>query len=251
MAGREGAPYFMKTALYGRLLFGASALLFGIITFMWRDADTWQNETLRLGAIVGACLALAQIVGGVALPFARTARFASIVLGVVYAIFTLACVPGIVSKPGVYVEYGNFFQWLSLVCGALAAFAATETNAARSIILGRAARLGIGVCAVSFTLAQIVYLRFTATLVPAWIPPNQIFWTILTTVAFGLAAIAILINVRARLALQLMTLMLALFGLLVWVPRLIAHPEMHGNWSEFAINFLVTGAAWIVSAVRL
>ena len=236
----------MKTRFYARMLFGASAVLFGIITLIWRDADTWQNDALRLGAVIGACLAIAQIGGGIALPFARSARLASIALAIVYAIFTLACVPGIVAKPAVYVEYGNFFQWFALVCGALAGYAATSTttSAAR---FGLVARLGLGVCAVSFTIAQIVYLRFTASLVPTWIPPSQMFWTIFTTIAFGLAVMAILVNRCARLALQLMTLMLALFGFLVWVPRLLAHPEMHGNWSEFAINFLVAGAAWMVA----
>jgi hypothetical protein len=47
-----------------------------------------------------------------------------------------------------------------------------------------------------------------------------------------------------------MTLMLALFGVLVWIPRLIAHPEAHLNWSEFALTFLITGAAWMVADLR-
>jgi hypothetical protein len=51
------------------------------------------------------------------------------------------------------------------------------------------------------------------------------FWVVLTTIAFGLAAVAILINRQARVAMHLMTLMLALFGLLVWIPNLIAHPK--------------------------
>ena len=74
------------------------------------------------------------------------------------------------------------------------------------------------------------------------------FWAILTTVAFALAAIAILTNQRARLATRLMTLMLALFGVLVWIPRLLTHPALHLNWSEFALTFLITGAAWMVAA---
>jgi hypothetical protein len=41
------------------------------------------------------------------------------------------------------------------------------------------------------------------------------FWAIPTTIAFALAAIAVLINCEARLALRLMTLRLAMFGLLV------------------------------------
>ena len=64
------------------------------------------------------------------------------------------------------------------------------------------------------------------------------------------AAVAILINRQARLATRLMTLMLALFGVLVWVPRLIAHPKAHLNWSEFALTFLITGAAWMVADLK-
>lgn len=241
-----------ERALYGRVLFGVSAVLFGIIGLMWHDADTWQNLPiwrLPFATIIAGCLAMAQIAGGIGMLFPRTARLASIVLGAVYALFSLACIPGILAAPSVYVQYGGFFEWFSLVCGAVAVYAATDTDAARSATLGRAARIGLGLCATSFMLAQIVYLRFTASLVPTWIPPNQTFWAVLTTIAFGLAAIAILINSQARLAMRLMTLMLALFGILVWIPALIAHPHEHGNWSEFALNFLITGAAWIVSDV--
>jgi hypothetical protein len=117
-------------------------------------------------------------------------------------------------------------------------------------VFGRLARLGLGVCAISFTLSQMFYLRVTAELVPKWIPPNQMFWAILTTIAFALAAIAILINRQARLAIRLMTLMLALFGVLVWIPRLIARPKAHLNWSEFGLTFLITGASWMVADLR-
>jgi hypothetical protein len=99
-------------------------------------------------------------------------------------------------------------------------------------------------------VSQILYLPETADLVPKWIPPNQTFWAILTTIAFALVAISILINSRARLAIRLMTLMLALFGVLVWVPRLIAHPEAHLNWSEFGLTFVITGAVWMVADLR-
>jgi hypothetical protein len=47
-----------------------------------------------------------------------------------------------------------------------------------------------------------------------------------------------------------MTLMLALFGVVVWVPHLIAHPEAHFYWSEFGLTFLMTGAAWMVGDLR-
>ena len=244
----------MKTALYGRIVFGAAAVLFGVIALMWYDSATWQALrqiwSLPFGTIIGGCLMTAQIAGGIGMQYARTARLASIVLGVVYLLFSLACIPGIIAAPTIYAQYGSFFEQVSLLCGSIALYAATEANAARAVAFGRLARLGLGVCTVSFTLSQIFYLRVTAALVPQWVPPNQMCWAILTTIAFALAALAILVNRQARLAGRLMTFMLALFGVLVWIPRLIAHPEMHLNWSEFVLTFLIAGAAWMVADLR-
>jgi len=244
----------MKMALYGRIVFGASAVLFGVIALMWHDPDTWQNLrqiwSLPFGIVIGGCLMALLIAAGIGIQFPPTAHLAAAVLGIVYLLFSLACIPGIFAAPAVYAQYGSFFEQFSLLSGSIALFAATEANAARAAAFGRLACLGLGVCAISFTLGQIFYLRFTADLVPKWIPPNQKFWAILTTIAFGLAALAILSNRQARLATRLMTLMLALFGVLVWIPRLIAHPEAHGNWSEFGLTFLITGAAWMVADLK-
>jgi hypothetical protein len=228
--------------------------LLGVIALMWHDPDTWQTLRqiwrLPFGIPMGICLMVLLIAAGIGMQLSRTARPASVVLIAVYSGFSLACVPSIIAAPSVYAVYGSFFEQFSLLCGSIALFAATETNEARAAMLGRAARLGLGACAISFTLSQTIYLQATASLVPKWIPPSQKFWAILTTIAFALAAIAILINRRARLAIRLMTLMLALFGVLVWVPLLIAHPEQHFNWSEFALTFLITGAAWMVAELK-
>jgi hypothetical protein len=239
----------MKTGSYGRIVFGTSAVLLGVIALMWHDADTWQTLrkiwSLPLGIVIGRCLMIGEIAGGVGIQHPRTARLASIVLGIVYVIFSLACVPGIIAAPTVYAQYGSFFEQFSALCGAIAVYAATGT-----VAFGRVARVGLGACAVSFTLSQAIYLRVTADLVPKWIPPSQTFWAMLTTVAFALAAVSILINRKARLAMRLMTLMLGMFGVLVWIPRLIAHPEAHFNWSELGLTFLITGAAWVVADLK-
>ncbi|MVC24912.1 hypothetical protein D6V10_21105, partial [Vibrio cholerae] len=72
---------------YGRIVFGASAVLFGVIALMWRDSDTWQTLrqiwSLPLGIIVGGCLMTLQIAGGMGMQHPRTARLSSVVLGVV------------------------------------------------------------------------------------------------------------------------------------------------------------------------
>ncbi len=247
--------FCMKMAWHGRIVFGGSAVLFGVIALLWHDPDTWQNLlhiwSLPFGTIIGGCLMTAQIVGGIGMLYPRTARFASVVLCVVYLCFSLACVPDIIAAANIYDKYGgSFFLFFSLFCGAIALYAMTESDAARAVMFGRLARLGLGVCAISFTLGQALLLRDTAHLVPKWIPPNQMFWAVITTIVFALAAVAILVNRQARIAMRLMGLMLALFGLLVWVPRVIAHLQAHFNWSECALTFLVTGAAWMVADVK-
>jgi len=92
----------MNRALYGRAVFSASAVLFGVIALMWHDADTWQNLqhiwSLLFGTIIGGCLMAALIAGGIGVLYPRTARLASVGLCIVYLCFSLACVPDIIWK---------------------------------------------------------------------------------------------------------------------------------------------------------
>ena len=245
----------MKTALYGRIVFGASAVMYGALLLLWRDPETAQNLQhiwkLPFGTVVGWCIIAALIAGGIAMQIPRAVRVTSVVLGVVFVIFSLATIPDIVAAQNIYERYAcSFFLFFCLVCGAVALYAETEPNAAKAAMFGLVARIGLGLCAVSFTLGQVILPHETAGLVPKWIPPSQMFWAIATTIAFGLAAIAILMNRQARLAMGLMTLMLGLFGVMVWIPRVMSDPKQHFYWSEFALNFLITGAAWMVAELR-
>lgn len=245
----------MQAATCGRILFGASAVFFGVIALVWHDTATWQNTahlwSLPLGTVIGACLMAAQIAGGLGIWHPRTARPASIVLGVVYLCFSLACLPDVIAAANVYDKFGgSFFLFLSLVFGALAIYAATETDATTAAVLGQVTRIGLGICAISFTLGQALQIRGTAEGVPSWIPLSPVFWAMLTTVAFALAAIAILLNLRARLAMRMMALMIGLFAVLAWIPRVILLPGNHFMWSECAESLLVAGAAWAVAELK-
>ena len=73
------------------------------------------------------------------------------------------------------------------------------------------------------------------------------FWAIVTTIAFALAAIALLFGRSALLAARSTTVMLIGFGLLVWLPAPFADPHKMINWAGNAQNLAITGAAWIVA----
>ena len=225
--------------MYGRVMLGLSAILFGVIAFFGHDFNVWEQlQTLwglPLGWVVGGLVGIAQIVGGIAIILPQTQRIGATILGATYAFFAVICIPKIITQPAVFARYGNFFEEFSILCGIAA------------LLDMKWARVAFGVCVVSFTLNQAFYLPETAQFVPPWVPPNAMFWAIATTVFFGLAAVALLFNLKAKLAAQLTTVMIVLFGLMVWVPMLIAHPQASLNWGGIAQNFLIGGAAWIVA----
>lgn len=225
----------------GRYVFGLAALSFGVIALAWRDS----NDSHQLRYIVYAASA-ALIFGGAAIQFRRTAKTGAGILAAAYLVFTLLCVPGIVAAPQIYNSWGNFFEQFSLVTGAAMVYAHLSSAWSRET-LNRIGRILLGICTASFTLEQAFYLKATATLVPKWIPPSQVFWAVATTVLFALAAVALLTNRMALLATRLLTMMLVSFGLVVWVPLVLSNPHSHVNWSENFETFEIAGAVWILA----
>ena len=223
----------------GSSVFGVAALAFGLIALVWHGYNDWHPPRYLVYAT-----AAALIFGGAAIPFHRTAKTGAVVLGAVYLVLALLCVPGIVAKPQIYNSWGNFFEQFSLVTGAAIVCARLS-----SATVNRIGRILLGICTASFTLEQAFYLGATANLVPKWLPPSQMFWAVATTVLFALAAVALLTNRMALLATRLLTMMLVIFGLLVWVPVLLSDPHNHTNWSETVETFAIAGTVWILADI--
>jgi hypothetical protein len=225
----------------GRHVFGVAALAFGVITLAWPDSNQWHQ--LRYLVFVAG---VAQILGGASIQFPRTAKAGAVVLGAVYLVFALLCVPQIVAKPQSYVRWGNFFEQFSLVIGAAIVYARLSSAWAPETVK-RIGSILFGLSVTSFALEQAIYLDATASLVPKWLPPSQVFWAVATTVAFALAAVALFTNRKALLATRLLTMMIVIFGLLVWIPLLFSDPHNHSNWSETVETFAIAGTAWILA----
>ncbi len=227
-----------------------AALAFGVITLAWHDYKGWDQLRSVLNATDGPVFlyaaAAAQIFGGAAIQFRRTTKAGAVVLGAVYLVFAVLCVPRIVAAPQIYNSWGNFFEQFCLLTGAVIVYARLSSAWAPET-LTRIGRILLGTCTGSFALEQAFYLGATASLVPKWLPPSQMFWAVTTTVAFALAAVALLTNRMALFATRLLTMMIVSFGLLVWVPILFSKPHSHTNWSEFAETVAIAGAAWILA----
>lgn len=232
-------------------MFGLAAIAFGVIAFVWHEFNGWQQigplSNIPHREILLYIAAAIQIFGGVAIQFPRTARAGALALGLMYLIFALLWVPIIVATPQIYDRWGNFFEQFSLVAGALIVYASFAPSDSQRARLSRMGYLFFGVCVISFTLEQLFYLAGTASFVPKWIPPGQMFWAVTTTIALALAAIALLSGRSALLASRLLTVMLVGFGLLVWLPAPFAEPHKLISWAGNAQNLAITGAAWIVT----
>jgi hypothetical protein len=234
----------------GRYVYGLAAIGSGVCALVWHKFDALGSVPHREALTYVA--ATIEIVAGIAVLWSsqgsRTVRAGAGALGAVYLTFALLGVPLIVEHPLVYNNFGNFFEQFSLFAGAAILYAYCEPSAlARRAALARFGFYSFSICVVSFALEQFFYLSATASLVPKWIPPGQMFWAVATTAAFALAALALLTGILARLAARWVTAMVVGFGLLVWLPLLIAEPHSFVNWSEGAETLSIAASAWVVA----
>ena len=274
----------MSRIYLGRHAYGLAAVAFGVISFVWHDFGVPWQQMPGLGGphreLLVYSIAAIEIFGGLAIQWRRTAHIGALILGAIFLMWALLWVPRAVSAPRVYDGYGNFFEQFSIASGAIIiygkysererlrsifyawasdtsrrqsssrAIAATPTPQDPSQLFSRISRLGyifFGICVISFMLVHIFYLSAVVSFTPKWIPPGPMFWAVSTTIAFGLAAVALLTGRSALLASRLLTAMIMGFGLLVWLPRPFADPHQLFNWAGNAQNLAIAGAAWIVA----
>src|ERR1044072_6229759 len=97
-----------------------------------------------------------------------------------------------------------------------------------------------------FGAAHFKSAQFPANMVPAWLPPNQIFWAFATGTGHVAAGLALVSGYRASLGATLLAIMMALFVLMVQRPRVAAAPEEHLEWIMLGVALSLCGSAWAI-----
>jgi uncharacterized membrane protein len=248
----------------GIRLYGLGAIALGIVGIVWGDfALQWQPVAAWFpGRTVLAYLFAAALVlaGACVNDLNPSKRRREVVLGAgalagLYAVVVvLMHGPLIFQRPTLVAAWSGAAEQLALVAGGLAAYAyltrTAEWMTARNGMgpnPGKIAVMMMGVCLLIFGLAHFVYLDFTASMVPQWLPGSQRFWAAATGIGHLAGGVALLTGVRARLAAFAVTAMFGSFSILVHLPLILIDPRAHLSWVMNAINLALTGAAWAVA----
>lgn len=236
----------------GRHVYGLGILAMGMVGLVWGDFISGQpvpnNFPHRTALAYSAAVFL--FIVGVILQWRRSATTGAVVLAAYYLVIVILLMNGpvLLDHLKVYGTYEDLAEQFAITAAALIVFArCARLNPVTVTHLNLLGQLTFGFCALIFGGAHFRYMNLTAPLVPTWLPPSQAFWGYVTGAAFLAAGLALLTRIQARLAAILLTLMLASFSLLVHIRILFRNHISQWNWTEFAINLAILGAAWVVA----
>lgn len=234
----------------GIRFYGLGAIAVGVVGIMWGDfALQWQPVAPWFPArtLLAYLFAAALVVAGVCVNDTRgrgETVFGATALAALYAIVVIFMHgPMIVQHPGSFANWSGAAEQATLFAGAMASYAWLTRRSAP----GSAAVILMGVCLVIFGIAHFLYLDFTASMVPPWLPGGQKFWAAATGIGHLAAGVAFLTGVRARLAAVCVTAMFGSFSILIHLPLILSDSRAHLGWVMNAINLALTGAAGAVA----
>ncbi|HEU5138013.1 MAG TPA: DoxX family membrane protein [Steroidobacteraceae bacterium] len=224
----------------GAILLGAVGIWFHDFAMQWQPVPAGFPMRAQFAVVTGLLL----ILGGGETLSGKFARAGAVLLFAVYGLWVLVLhVPLIVLKPADLGTWNGVAEIVFMTTGAIALYAGARGTRGR---LATAVCLVTGSCALVFGATHFKYAQFTATMVPAWIPPNQIFWAYATGVAHVAAGLSLVSGIRAQLGATLLAVMMALFVVLVHIPRVYASPGEHLEWIMLGVALSLSGAAWLV-----
>lgn len=237
----------------GIYVYAAAAIYLGLVGIVSGDfAVSWQNvgPDVPMRVPLAYLAGLVELGAGIALLVPRAVRAGAVTLTIVYSIFTLLWVPKAFVElfQREYDGMGNVFEEFAMVCGGLM-LCAILLPAGSFLAQHRTLLVQfLGFCSLSFGIVHIVdRMAGIAGWIPKWLPPSPLFWAYVTTICFFLAAVALLTGIMAPLAARLLTTEIVGFQLLVWIPKLVAGPRQHSNWSGNGINLAIAAGAWVVA----
>ena len=225
----------------GAILLGAVGIWFHDFALQWQPVPADFPLRTQFAIVTGLLL----ILGGGETLSGKFARAGGLLLACIYGLWVLILhVPLVIAKPSDFGTWNGVAEIVFMIAGAVTLYASAAGTVSARVQHGIC--IATGLAALVFGAAHFKYAEFTATMVPAWIPPNQIFWAYATGVAHLAAGLSLLSGIRAQLGATLLAAMMALFVILVHVPRVAAAPDDQLQWIMLGVALSLSGSAWLV-----
>lgn len=241
----------MTDKSFGWRVYGLGIIFLAVLCLIWGDFHGGQPvpKTFPARTTLAYVVASFMLVSGIALEWRKTTLWAAAALALYYGIVVVLVmnVRLVLRNLEIYGAYDSMAEEIAITDGAFIIWASlANLNAATSARFLRIAQIAFGVCAIFFGGAHFVYMSLTAPLVPKWLPPSQLFWGYATGVFHMAGGLAIIMNIRARLAAILLAVMYAIFTVFALPPGLLAQSSFFG-WTEIATSVILVGVAWVVA----
>jgi uncharacterized membrane protein len=235
----------------GMIVFGVQHLIYGaFVTRIVPPLPSWVPGGTALAYLCGVVLVVA---GGAILAQVRVREAALTLAAILLLSVVLLYAPVLAANPYQGGMITQMFKAVAFCGGALVVLQSATTSATpiagperRILPLGRhlfASFLVVG------GIQHFIYAKFVATMVPAWIPPNQIFWTYLAGTALIAGGLGIMLPRTTQLAATLVGTMIFLWVPLLHIPRALA--DLH-NANETTAVFealAFSGIAFMIAAL--
>ena len=250
----------MRIVELGRSLFALAAVGLAVLSLTYRDfAPMWHSVPSWIPArdawVYGAGVLL--LAAGAGLCSQRTALPSALTIGAYDAVWALSAAPPILSKPLSVEAWYGFVEALTSLVGAWVLYTMLRSPGSHTRIAGertvRAAQILLGLCCIFYGWSHFAYADYTASMVPSWLP-DRLGFAYATGLAHMAAGVGIIAGILARLAATLEAIMMSSFGLLVWLPSLLARTPPQwatppkNQWSEIVVTLLLAASAWIIAA---
>lgn len=246
---RAAPPFDMALFAAGMLGLGALALIYGDFALVWQPVAPWVPGRTLLAYGSGVLMVLA----GGGLLFRRTAAWAVRVLFPYLIVWALLKVPALVVAPqieGVWLGFGELAMLLAGGWVLFARFSEVSEDSWLGFAVGergvRIAKYLFAVWVIPVGLSHFFYTKATISLIPQWIP-GRMFFAYLTGAGHVASGLGVLFSVVPEVALIAEAAMLSIIALLVWVPRVVAHPTARLPWTAFWISWAIASAVWVIA----
>ena len=224
----------------GAILLGAVGIWFHDFAMHWQPVPAGFPLRTQFAIVTGLLL----ILGGGETLSGKFARAGATLLATIYGLWVLILhVPIIVTKPTDLGAWNGVAEIVLMTAGAVALYCGIRGTRGKAT---EAACVATGLCALVFGTTHFKYAQFTASMVPDWIPGGGLFWAYATGFVHVLAGLSLVSGIRAQLGATVLAAMMAMFVLLVHLPRVWASPGEQLEWIMLGVALSLSGAAWLV-----